>query len=102
MDIYTYTYECRLLLEQAWMKSLFNHVLLPPFKSGLLENPTPETKIKVHQITAICHREVLTKRVVAKKWPVARLVFASLPAPPHSTRNRHCDKKEQKKRKTYH
>lgn len=81
------------------MKSLFNHVLLPPFKSGLLENPTPEKKIKVHQITAICHREVLTKRVVAKKWPVARLVFASLPAPPHSTRNRHCDKKEQKKRK---
>lgn len=56
-------------------------------------NPTPETKIKVHQIIVICHREVLTKRVVAKKWPVAPLVFASLPAPPHSTRNRRCEKK---------
>lgn len=84
------------------MKSLFNHMLLPPFGSGLLEkktDPTPETKIKVHQIIVICHQEVLTKRVVAKKWPVAPLVFASLPAPPHSKRNRRCEKK---RKETYH
>ena len=73
------------------MKRLFNHMLLPPFGSGLLEEKYKSYSRGPSNYIVICHREVLTKRVVAKKWPVAPLVFASLPAPPHSRRNQRCE-----------